>query len=110
VELARTTVREMRAIDHADHVEHHTYVENKCASNSHVTAGAHSACASVRPCTLCLRPLETGWRSVDRGDEEKAERMSCHVLIDVADDKGSGCFGSHFISACGSVIAYRGCD
>lgn len=34
VELARTTVREMRAVDRADHAEHHTYVELKRKTNS----------------------------------------------------------------------------
>jgi hypothetical protein len=34
VELARTSVREMRAVDRADHAEHDTYVEAKRKSNS----------------------------------------------------------------------------
>ena len=40
VELARTTVREMRAVDRADHAEHHTYVELKRKSNSQLELDA----------------------------------------------------------------------
>ena len=40
VELARTTVREMRAVDRADHADHHLYVELKRKSNSQLELDA----------------------------------------------------------------------